>query len=192
LRFCLELLRKSAIQVQDLSKALQQILEQYESTREHYRPSRSDGATLEKGHGRATPEENERVQQLAASIKDTCDRIWKNLQFVVTSVSNYAGGALPDNAREFVRRQLMSLPQRWQILSSHQFAASETSRSGHRMIAFASEGLEMMSQVSGVLSATLHSAEQWLARVGRRDDDDEEMQDAPGRASAVVVADEKA
>jgi hypothetical protein len=38
------------------------------------------------------------------------------------------------------------------------------------MVAFATEGLDMMSQVSHVVKATLDSAERWLERAGRRGD----------------------
>ena len=36
------------------------------------------------------------------------------------------------------------------------------------MIAFATEGLDMMSQVSQTMKLTLDSAERWLERTGRR------------------------
>ena len=38
-----------------------------------------------------------------------------NLQSVTTHVSRYTGGALPENAGALVRRQLMSVPQRWRV-----------------------------------------------------------------------------
>ncbi|KAJ8610120.1 hypothetical protein MRB53_038727 [Persea americana] len=100
------------------------------------------------------------------------------------SVSTTTGGALPENARHFVRTQLMSLPQRWKIVSEQKNGEGETSQTAHRMIAFATEGLDMMNQVSQVVRATLDSAERWLERVGRRDvppslqEKDTEMTDA--------------
>lgn len=169
IRYCLKLLRDSAMNVQHLSRALNLILAQYEEARAQQH--RNDNAALEKGERSSTPEQNENARKLAESIEQHCTQIFQRLQFVINSVATYAGGALPDNARDFVRRQLVSLPQRWQIISSQPSPSSETSRRAQRMIMFASEGLEMMSQVSGVLGATLDSAEQWLARVGRSDND---------------------
>lgn len=181
LRICLSLLRDAASGVQNLSRALQICLEQYEQARDQ--KVENDGAILEKGQRPSTPERNEHARRLAEKIQRTCDEIMKKLHIVVKAVSAYTGGVLPENAKEFVRRQLMSLPERWQIVSRQQAVASETSRNALRMIDFASEGLEVMSQVSGVLKATLDSAEQWLARVGRSDSkndmQDEVMGDAP-------------
>ena len=70
----------------------------------------------------------------------------------------------------------MSLPQRWRLVSANQTGESETSRGAHRMVAFATEGLDMMSQVSHVVKATLDSAERWLERAGRRGDMDYQQQ----------------
>lgn len=181
LRICLNLLKEAASGVEHLSMALQICLEKYEQARDQQ--AGNDGAILEKGQRQSTPERNEQARRLAEDIQRTCDDIMKRLHIVVQSVSAYTGGVLPENAKEFVRRQLMSLPERWQIVSRQQAVASETSRNARRMISFAGEGLEVMSQVSGVLKATLDSAEQWLARVGRSDtkgdQQDEMMGDAP-------------
>ncbi|KXT04897.1 hypothetical protein AC578_3443 [Pseudocercospora eumusae] len=176
LKLCLRLLQDSALHVQNLMEALSSILREYETTREQQ--YRNDNASLEKGQRPATPERSEDARRLAEHMKRTCDDIWQRLRQVSEAVSTYAGGALPENAREFVRSQLMSLPQRWRVVSDQQYAESETSRNARRMIHFAAEGLDMMSQVSGVLQATLNSAEQWLARVGRSDQDDQ-MRDTP-------------
>lgn len=178
LKLCLKLLSDSNWHVWNLINALQAILEDYEKARDQQ--YRKDNAMLEKGQRPATPERSEDARRLADNIKTTCDAIWQRLRQVSDAVSTYAGSALPENAREFVRSQIMSLPQRWRIVSDQQTAESETSRNALRMLHFGREGLEMMSQVSGVLQATLDSAETWLARVGRSsDNDDQEMHDAP-------------
>ena len=175
LRYCLSLLSQSAQHVANLTTALSLILKEYEAARASCK-SNSE-ASLEKGERAATPEQDEAARQLAGAIKQHCDDIWQTLRYVVHAVSNYAGGALPDNARHFVRQQLMSLPQRWRLVSDGQSGESETSRSAQRMIDFATEGLDMMTQVSGVLKATLDSAEKWLNRVGAQDRGDHEMPD---------------
>lgn len=170
LRFCLNMLSHAFANVEQLTRALSIALNQYEDTRQHC----IDSSALEKGEKGerlSTPDRNEDAKQLATDIKHRCDQIMQTLRYVVDHVNNYAGGALPANAREFVRAQLMSLPQRWRIVSDGQSTGSETSRHAQRMIAFATEGLDMMTQVSGVLKATLESAEKWLERVGRQDQD---------------------
>ena len=173
LRFSLSVLGQSAERVSTLMDALKLVLEQYDQARDAWHQNHD--STMEKGDRAKTPDHDEAARRLAGLLKKHSDEIWHTLQNVVNSVSNYAGGALPDNARQFVRNQLMSLPQRWRFVSDNQTGESETSRSAHRMIAFATEGLDMMSQVSQTLKLTLESAERWLERAGRR----RELVDSP-------------
>lgn len=173
LRFSLSLLSNSAERVSTLMDALKMVLEQYDQASDVFHQTQS--SAIEKGERPQTPDHDESARRLAALLKKHSDEIWHTLHNVVNSVSNYAGGALPENARQFVRNQLMSLPQRWRFVSDNQTGESETSRSARRMIAFATEGLDMMSQVSQTMKLTLESAERWLERAGRR----RELVDAP-------------
>ena len=172
LRLCLHLLEQGAQRTQIVMNALSMVLAQYDEARESYHQRTS---SLEKGEKDEierpkTPDQDEAARRLAAIIKQHSDDIWHTIQHVVTSVSNSAGAALPENARVFVRNQLMSLPQRWKWVSDRSGGLeSETSRSAHRMVAFAKEGLDMMGQVSEAFRVTLVGAEQWLERAGRRD-----------------------
>ena len=168
LGFCLHLLSNATEHIATVMDALKLVLEQYDQAREVWHQNHD--SSVEKGERPKTPDHDEAAWRLAQVIKKHSDDILQTLQTVVNSVSNYAGGALPDNARQFVRTQLMSLPQRWRFVSDNQTGDSETSRSAHRMIAFATEGLDMMSQVSQTMKLTLDSAERWLERVGRRQD----------------------
>jgi hypothetical protein len=176
LRYCLQLLSNSALRVSEFTNALKSILEQYEQHRKGWHGN--FGSHLEQGGN----EQDVATRQLADQIKMQSENIMKTLKHVVNQISEYAGGALPENARNFVRTQLMSLPQRWRVVSGEPTAAeSETSKSAQRMIGFAKEGLDMITQVSSVMKATLESAEKWLERVGRRDQvapADEPMEDA--------------
>lgn len=190
LRFSLSLLSNSAERVSTLMDALKMVLEQYDQASDVFHQNQS--SAIEKGERQQTPDHDESARRLAALLKKHSDEIWHTLHNVVNSVSNYAGGALPENARQFVRNQLMSLPQRWRFVSDNQTGESETSRSAHRMIAFATEGLDMMSQVSQTMKLTLESAERWLERAGRRREladspqlleKDTDMHDADGRPS---------
>ncbi|KAK5120808.1 hypothetical protein LTR85_005875 [Meristemomyces frigidus] len=163
--FCLNLLGRSAEHIATVTDALKLVLEQYDEAREQWHQHR-DSAT-EKGERPRTPEHDEAARRLAEIIKKHCDDIWQTLKGVVHSVSVTVGGALPANARNFVRNQLMSLPQRWRMVSDSQTGESETSRTANRMIAFATEGLDMIGQVSQVCRLTLESAEGWVQMVGR-------------------------
>lgn len=166
LQFCLSLLSQATEHVATVMNALKMVLEQYDQARASWHRQRA--GSMEKGDRPRTPEHDEAARRLADLIKQHCDDIWQTLKTVVNTVSTSTGGALPENARHFVRTQLMSLPQRWRLVSEQSSGESETSRGAHRMIAFATEGLDMMSQVSQVVKATLDSAERWLERVGRR------------------------
>ncbi|KAK6418206.1 transcriptional regulator opi1 [Oleoguttula sp. CCFEE 5521] len=166
LQACVRFLNQGAIRIDITMKALRLVLEQYDQARTNWRQQSS--SNLEKGHERQhTPDHDDAAAQMASVIKYHSDEIWNTLKNVTNYISESTGAALPDNARHFVRSQVLSLPQRWQLVSRNQTGESETSRGAHRMIAFATEGLDMMSQVSQVVTATLDSAERWLERAGR-------------------------
>jgi transcriptional repressor OPI1 len=167
LLYCLQFLGRSAEHIATVSDALKLVLEQYDQAREHWH--QNNHAAAENGQRPRTPDHDDSARRLAQIIQKHCDDIWQTLKGVVHSVSNSVGGALPANAREFVRRQLMSLPQRWRKVSDGQTSDSETSRGAHRMVAFATEGLDMIGQVSQMCKATLDSAEGWVSMVGRRE-----------------------
>jgi hypothetical protein len=170
LQYCLQALGQATVHIATVSNALKMVLEQYDEARDSWH--KQNEKSMEEGHRPKTPEHDEAARRLAEIIKNHSDDIWTTLKQVTNYVSSSAGGALPENARHFVTSQLMSLPQRWRIVSANQTGESETSRGAHRMVAFATEGLDMMSQVSHVVKATLDSAERWLERVGRRGDMD--------------------
>jgi hypothetical protein len=98
------------------------------------------------------------------------------LNKIIDVVSTYAGGALPENARELVRKHLNSFPQRFRLACTHsqpsepgvEGARSETIFSATRILVLAKEGLDMMHQVSGVVDGTIVSAEDWLVRLGKK------------------------
>ncbi|KAL3458541.1 transcription factor Opi1-domain-containing protein [Aspergillus heterothallicus] len=109
--------------------------------------------------------------QLSQRIQALKQDVLTTLKQVVDVVSKYAGGALPENARNLVRRHLTSLPQRFQMASTavpEANGSSEASSNARRILVLAQEGLDMMSQVSGVVNDTLVSAEHWCERLGRK------------------------
>ena len=176
LKYCLGTLRNANKHVWSLMEALKRLLQ------DHERPSSHEGA-----HGRdgevvtmrepcaasASPRDDPTV--VARRIKQLTDEIWATVQKVVTTVSSYAGGALPENASAVVRWQLMSVPRRWARAvarsSSSQPDDDDAVSGAHRMLAFATEGLDMMEQVGGVVDKTIQSAEKWLDSMGRKRQD---------------------
>lgn len=106
-----------------------------------------------------------RVNALQTEVVDT-------LKKVVSVVSEYAGGALPRNARDLVHHYLVSLPTRFAWASSRRTSngeqEDETTTNANKALLLAQEGLEMMNQVSRVVNDTLVSAEEWCEKLGRR------------------------
>ncbi|KAI0909910.1 transcription factor Opi1-domain-containing protein [Ustulina deusta] len=192
LKYCLGWIRWANVYIGNAVNSLTITLEKYEQ--------RGREST---GHGNSSNEEQETRSQLAAKIGVLRSEVLKTLQEVIDTVSRYAGGALPENARELVRRHLTSLPQRFHLanMASDREAGnraeasmeegrpeqerreeSETRESARRVILLAKEGLEMMSQVSGVLNGTLVSAEEWCERLGRKKREQQEDLLGPSHA----------
>ncbi|CAI6294940.1 unnamed protein product [Periconia digitata] len=168
LKICLGLLRSATKHIDSVMHALKLLLEEYEAALQNSR--QSNGYANEKT---AETEEDEQVRRLATRMKSLSTDIWNTLQTVVQHVSRYTGGALPQNASQVVRTQLLSVPQRWQLASrstaaEEQQLQGEEVRGANRMLAFAKEGLDMMGQITAAVDGTVQSAETWLARIGRR------------------------
>lgn len=189
LKYCLELLIKATEHVETVMAALRMVLREYDQTQERRRSQHdarrakeAEAGVLVEDDGGAEQSEDEAARRLAARIKQLCDDIWYTMKTVTNSVSTYAGGALPENARNIVKGQLMSIPQRWRMASNAVAEQDrkdggesggavgeegETRKAAHRMIAFGTEGLDMMAHVNDVVRITLESAEKWLDSLGR-------------------------
>jgi transcriptional repressor OPI1 len=171
LRFCLSWLRWANGRLGEAIQNLKVLLERY-----------GDAVTA----GPATPmsvanltgngqQDQQRQAMMAARIADLRRDVLDTLKKVVGIVSQYAGGALPQNARELVHRHLTSLPQRFNVANAmvHRSSngsednTSETEVSANRVMVLAQEGLDMMTQVSRVVNDTLVSAEGWCERLGK-------------------------
>jgi hypothetical protein len=144
--------------------SLKDVLKEWEKSQAQQSQDNPDGAG-DNSQSRAVL--LERIQQVKGDVLHT-------LKQVVDIVSKYAGGALPENARNLVRRHLTSLPQRFRIASTSTpppdsaESTSEMGTSAHRVLVLAQEGLDMMAQVSGVVNDTLTSAEDWCEKLGRK------------------------
>lgn len=180
LKFCLGWLRWANVHIGNVVKSLTITMEKYERG---MREANGDRTM----HDGPPSQEQEDQNQLAAKISALHSDLLKTLKEAINTVSRYAGGALPENARQLVRRHLTSLPQRFRLASmasdreagTRQEATMEEGRQGReqqietqtrenarRALLLAKEGLDMMSQVSGVLNGTIVSAEEWCERLG--------------------------
>lgn len=178
LKFCLGMMSNASNHLAKVMRALKMVLEDYDRTTNS--SSAPEQMRDEKGVGSRQLlrdfEERQREEQsrrLADKIKSLCEDIWKTVKSVVEMVSTYAGGALPENASNFVRDQLLSVPGRWRATAyaedghASNGAGAEVRRA-NRMLAYAKEGLDMMEQVSMVVTSTIQSAEQWLDTFGKK------------------------
>jgi hypothetical protein len=191
LKYCLSWLRWANEHIGKVIAALKSVLEQYDHS----------GTITDKPHSGESGENqrqmvlhtDEERSALHAKIAELKKDVLKTLKEVVDIVSKYAGGALPENARDLVRKHLTSLPQRFRIASSISFSAGETAQSGEgdgdsevkegakRVMVLAKEGLDMMAQVSGVLDGTIVSAEEWCEKLGRKKREEREEASAERR-----------
>lgn len=184
LKYCLSWLRWANEHIGRVIAALKDNLEQYESQGHIRLP---DG-----GHHVMHDDPEQARRELGARISALRCDVLKTLQGVIETVSKYAGGALPDNARALVRRHLTSLPQRFRLATQESSSSSspngaaaespvpavdastdegkekEVREGAQRVLVLAKEGLDMMAQVSGVLDGTIVSAEEWCERLGRK------------------------
>lgn len=166
LQYCLTWLRWANGRLGKAILALQGALKEWDASRQQNGDSQSATANGSEASNRQT--------LLSQQIQAVREDVLATLKQVVNIVSKYAGGALPENARNLVRRHLTSLPHRFQIASTSQpppdspASSSDDTLGAHRILVLSQEGLDMMAQVSGVVNDTLVSAEHWCERLGRK------------------------
>lgn len=193
LKYCLKWLRWTNGRMGTAIGSLKDALEEYESACNTQatlaEQADKDQAMTEGGSGTKTPEEAR--AEIANRIQVIKTDILKTLQEVVTTVSKYAGGALPENARILVRRHLTSLPQRFRLATmtpngpdANKDSDSALREGAQKVLVLAKEGLDMVTQITGVLDGTIVSAEEWCERIGKKREPDE--------ADEPMLLDEKA
>ncbi|KIW29017.1 uncharacterized protein PV07_04865 [Cladophialophora immunda] len=180
LRYCLSWLRWANGRLGEAIQNLKNLLERWD---EGVTPGEQP-PTMSVANMTQTQEER-RQAALSARIAALKADVLQTLKHVVGIVSNYAGGALPQNARDLVHRHLISLPQRFSLANraggeedsadGTGAGASEAVKSGKRVMVLAQEGLDMMTQVSRVVNDTLVSAEGWCEKLGKRVDRQEQQ-----------------
>jgi hypothetical protein len=182
LKYCLGWLRWANEHIGKVILALKAVLEQYDQGRTE-NSGKIEGSGTE-NEGQLIVRSDAERSELNAKIMELKRDVLKTLKEVVDIVSKYAGGALPENARDLVRRHLTSLPQRFRLASSKNAESTRNGESGdlevkegaNRVLVLAKEGLDMMAQVSGVLDGTIISAEEWCERLGRSKRDETHAQ----------------
>ncbi|KAF6823210.1 clock controlled protein (transcription factor Opi1) [Colletotrichum musicola] len=185
LKYCLRWLRWANDHLGGVINNLKAVLEQYEKagqTEKQNETSDDGDHIMSDGHADAVAEQDRAL--FASQINGFKGDILKTLRGCIETVSKYAGGALPENARALVRRHLTTLPQRFRYASmveqqqggkAGDKAQEEALREGaHRVLVLAKEGLDMMAQVSGVVDGTIVSAEEWCERLGKKKADQQE------------------
>jgi hypothetical protein len=160
--------------------ALRLLIDDYERTVGSFQQtSEIQPQNLSSSH-KLTSDQEAASRAIAGRIEGLGSDIMSILHSVTSSVSRYAGSALPENAGALVRRQLMSVPQRWKVAEATtanneqvqgQGANGEAIRTGERFLVFAGQGCDMITQINLVLSGTIESAEKWLESMGRRTED---------------------
>lgn len=182
LKYCLNWLQWANTHLGNIIVALKNVVEEWNHSQKP--SSRSDLPMAEQPDSspngieeRPTARDQATISRHLQALKSD---VLHTLKKVIGIVSTYAGGALPENARILVRKNLTSLPRRFQIAATssrepgkeeeggENAAASDTVASANRVVVLANEGLEMMGQISEVLNVTIVSAEEWCDRLGRR------------------------
>lgn len=132
-------------------------------------PHQEDASLASEGDTATARNRASHMQALTAEV------IWI-IQKVNNAVTEYAGSALPENARILVGRYLKSLRQSFQryfTASSnnedgpHQGGTTGSETSARKAILLAREALDKLAQVSGIVEGTIVSAEEWCERLGR-------------------------
>lgn len=196
LKYCLSWLRWANDHIGRVISALKDALEKYDS---QYASLGHDGDQAMSGAAHDDHEDPEQARrELGARITALRSDVLRTLQGVIETVSKYAGGALPENARTLVRRHLTSLPQRFHMATQESASAAgspsptptreskenEVHEGAQRVLVLAKEGLDMMAQVSGVLDGTIVSAEEWCERLGKKKREDREQTTGEGEGQA--------
>lgn len=166
LRYCLSWLTWANQRLGGAIQNLKDLLHQWDEGQQNGTPAMRPNMSAS-----SIQESESRSAALSARIAALKSDVLSTLKQVVEIVSNYAGGALPENARNLVHRHLISLPQRFSLasaISSKSENGSEAASSAHRVMVLAQEGLDMMNQVSRVVNDTLVSAENWCEKLGKR------------------------
>jgi hypothetical protein len=134
LRYCLSVLRDTNGHITSVLVRLKSAIDEYDQStgRQAAGDGTDEDATMTGGddHPRTTTSTTTADRnKLIQLMRDLGDDIFAAIERTVGIVSRYAGSALPENARNLVHRQLMSLPGLYQF---HYVREAETRRERER------------------------------------------------------------
>ena len=184
LRYCLSWLRWGNNYLYRAIRDLQGIIKEYHATDEETSKPEAkevDGERQPSERSRDKSSISGRMHSLKSDILETMSKLCH-------VVSQYTGSALPSNARSLVHAHLTALPGRFIYVlrlkrqqsaspGTKQESANDTEAgsptpepvvdSAHRVLILASEGLDMIAQITSIVNGTITSAEEWCNRLGR-------------------------
>jgi YD repeat-containing protein len=118
LRYCLKILFAANANLVKVIETLSTVVEELDAYL-HQKFSSASGEPPSGGIAGYLPESLEqRHKRLSETVDRLKDEALKTLKQVVDTISRYAGGALPEQARNVVKRQLLSFPLKWQAAAS--------------------------------------------------------------------------
>ena len=188
LKYCLSWLRWGNDYLNRSIQDLQGIIREYNATDD-------EGSQPAVKEGQVVPQSPERTQDrrsISGRMHLLKTDIVETMSKICQIVSQYTGGALPANARSLVHAHLTALPGRFAYvlrLKKQQNAPPGAQQdppndseagspapepvvdSAHRVLILASEGLDMIAQISSIVNGTITSAEEWCNRLGRNRSD---------------------
>ena len=175
LRYCLEWVRWANNHLRRITIDIRDIIQKPESdnpqstSEADARAGRLSGIVLNESDHKppGDQDDNKKIQLLTNQILEIMKQI-------TSVVSDYAGSALPENARAVVAQHLMAIPQRFRSvamrhsntnsLNLHRPVVSQA----HKVLGLAREGLDTMAHIHMVINGTIESAEAWCERLGRQ------------------------
>jgi hypothetical protein len=165
LKYCLKVLKDTNGYIGELLVTLKNTIDEYDLV------AQKDGEDHAMADGRdSAPRSVPDRSKLISRMTELRDDLFRAIQRTVQTISKYAGSALPENARNVVHRQLMSLPGLYQLHYVRESSGARRENTtpeawsrerAHLALLFAREALQMMTQVADVLNRTLVSAEEW-------------------------------
>ncbi|KAL8801796.1 MAG: hypothetical protein Q9200_006820 [Gallowayella weberi] len=188
LKHCLSWLRWGN---QQLTRATTDLSEVIKTHYPSHRDKSISAASGDEGKRQQSSEPRDKAA-ISRHIHALNSNIRETLSKVVNVVSEYTGGALPENARRLVYTHLSTFPHRvtrayW---TSGQQSEPPSARENpsddatngrsasepenepeitmaQRALVMAAEGLDMLTQIAGIVDGTITSAEEWCNRLGR-------------------------
>lgn len=185
LKLCMTWIKRANVRIRGVVDSLKVTIENLET--------RESQGRLESGetqnHDVQSPNDDSSRNRIARQIVDYRLDVVGALKDVTGILSRYATGALPANARDLVAQHLRTFPRRCQIAEamgqrqqggqgqgddagasqrSEGLVENPNKEQAQRVLVLATEGLDMIGQLFGVLDGTITSAEEWCEKLEQK------------------------